>query len=108
VYARAGDDEPGHAIGVARLAWDSEIDAAEATEALVRALDGFAGAAAERGDDGGRWLGAGRVSWVERRDREVVVVIGAPVPAAEALHGEVWTAWKAKLPPLPRDHAPTR
>jgi hypothetical protein len=101
VYAREGDDDPTHAIGVARTAWDTEVDAQEAAEALVRALDGFDGvgsATAERTDDGGRWLGGGRASWVERRGREVVIVVGAPAPLAAALRAEVWTSWKAKLP----------
>jgi hypothetical protein len=96
VYAREGDDAPAHAIGVARLAWDTEADAREATEALVRALDDFAGAAAERNDDGGAWIGGGRVSWVERHATEVVIVIGAPAPIADALRVQAWTAWKVK------------
>jgi hypothetical protein len=97
-YAREGDDDPMHAIGVARTAWDTGVDAQEATEALVRALDDFAGAPAQRTDDGGRWLGDGRASWVERRGREVVIVVGAPAPIAAALRDEVWKSWKAKLP----------
>lgn len=98
VYARPGDDDPRHAIGIARTAWDTDVDAEEATEALVRAMDAFAGAAAERSDDGGRWVTAGRVSWVAHRGREVVAVIGAPAPLADALAQQVWTSWKAKLP----------
>jgi hypothetical protein len=101
VYARLGDDDPMHAIGVARTAWDTDVDAAEATEALTRALDAsldFGGATAERGDAGGRWIADARVSWVERRGREVVVVVGAPAPLATALADQIWTSWKAKLP----------
>ena len=39
VYAKAGDTNPLHAIGLVRLAWDTEADAIEAHDAAVRALD---------------------------------------------------------------------
>ncbi|HTJ41121.1 MAG TPA: hypothetical protein VL463_03470 [Kofleriaceae bacterium] len=97
VYAREGDDDPLHAIGVAHTAWDSDVDAQEATEALVRALDAFAGAAAERTDDGGRWIDDGRVSWVERRGKDVMIVVGCPAPLADDLRAQLWTA-PAKRP----------
>jgi len=94
VYARPGDDDPGHAIGVALTTWDTEVDAREAAEALVRAVDAFAGAQAELATDHGRWLAGGRVSWVERRGASVAIVVGAPVDAADALAAQVWKAWR--------------
>jgi hypothetical protein len=98
VYARPDDDAPDHAVGVALTVWDTEVDAREAAEALVRAVDGFAGAQAEAATDRGRWLAAGRVSWVERRGDAVAVVVGAPVDTADALAEQVWTAWRIHRP----------
>ncbi len=92
VFAREGEPDPRRAIAIAVTTWDSEVDAIEAAEALVRALDAFGGTAIVRAAEHGRWLDGARLSWVERRGAHVVVVVGAPIVTAEALAAEVWTS----------------
>jgi hypothetical protein len=94
VLARAGERRPQRAAGVSRSEWDSEVDAIEAEEAVVKALDGsIPGVVVEQGQHRTRWLGVdGTVSWVERRGPSLVIVVGAPAWAAGALAAEVWTA----------------
>ena len=94
VLARASERRPERAAGVSRSEWDSEVDAIEAEEAVVKALDGsIPGAVVEQGGHRTRWLGVdGTVSWVERRGPSLVIVVGAPAWAAGALAAEVWTA----------------
>jgi hypothetical protein len=89
------------ATGVSRSEWDSEPDAIEAEEAAVKALDAsIPGAVVEHGPARTRWLGVdGAVSWIERRGRSLVIVVGAPVWAAGPLAAEVWTAARAGAPP---------
>ncbi|MCE9572475.1 MAG: hypothetical protein K8W52_04905, partial [Deltaproteobacteria bacterium] len=92
VFAREGEPDPRRAVAIAVTTWDDEVDAIEAAEALVRALDAFAGTALAREAERGRWLDGARLSWVERRGAHVIVVIGAPLITADALATEVWRA----------------
>jgi hypothetical protein len=100
VLARAESGGPRRAAGVSRSEWDSEVDAIEAEEAAVKALDAsIPGAVVEHGAARTRWFGVdGAVSWVERRGPSMVIVIGAPAWAASALAAEVWTASRAGAP----------
>ncbi len=97
------DRRPQRAAGVSRSEWDSEADAIEAEEAAVKALDGsIAGAVIEHGKGRTRWLGVdGAVSWIERRGRSLVIVVGAPAWAANALDAEVWTQARVVAPGKP-------
>ncbi len=104
VLVREGDPRPQKAVAIARTEWDSEADAIEAEEAVVKALDSSTtGAILEHTRARTRWFGLdGTVSWVERKGPSVILVIGAPVWAADALATEVWTAAHvAKKPAKP-------
>jgi hypothetical protein len=78
-------------IGVVRSTWDSEPDAIEAEDALIRALDSLiVGVMTERTATGRRWLGLdGRVAWVDRSGVDITVVVGAPIPLANRLAAEL-------------------
>lgn len=97
LLARPGDADPRHAIGLARFEWDSEADAIEAEQAATRALDdALVGASVT---DGGRtrWLATdGTQAWVERRGSSLVMAIGVPSWAAEAVAADAWTALAPK------------
>jgi hypothetical protein len=77
-------DKDGHIIGLARLSFDSEVDAIEAFDAAERALDDSQLAArAEHTDTRTRWLALdGTVSTIERTGSEVTVMLGAPAAVA--------------------------
>lgn len=109
VFARDADRRPQRATGVSRSEWDSEVDAIEAAEAAVKAIDAaVTGAIVEHGPTRTRWLGIdGLVSWVERRGRSLVIVAGAPPWAAAALDPEIWAAAKPG-PPKPPAQPPAR
>jgi hypothetical protein len=94
VYTRAGDGNPLHAVGLVRLAWDSEPDAIEAHDAAVRALDHTTPGATLRNDElQTRWLGLdGTVSFVERRGTSLMIGIGIPVRLADAAIADAWTS----------------
>jgi hypothetical protein len=112
VLAKAGDARPDHTpaspaeaidrrgaavqrtVGIARTRFDTEVDAIEAHEAAVAALDRtLAGGTVDSNDQRTRWLALdGTAAWVERRGQVVVLVIGAPATAADALAAELWAA----------------
>jgi hypothetical protein len=94
VYAKAGDSNPAHAVALARLEWDSEVDAVEAHDACVRAFDKTTpGGTLENTDLATRWLALdGTVSFVERRGSALMIGIGIPVRVADAVIGDAWTA----------------
>jgi len=98
VLVRGGDKRPQRAVGISRSEWDTEADAIEAGEAVVKAVDALVvGATVEHAQTRTRWFGVdGTVSWVERKGPSVVIVIGAPVWAADALGAQVWTATHVK------------
>jgi len=98
VYAAVGDDAPRHATGVGLTVWDATIDAMEFEEAAVLAVDALVvGEVIESAHTRHVWLGADlRVSIVERRDDQVVVVVGAPLPTVDTIVDDVWKAWKVK------------
>jgi hypothetical protein len=101
VLAKPGETRSERAVGLARFEWDTEIDAIEAHEAAVRALDdSIAGGTIEHGELRTRWLAIdGTQAWVERRGAAIVIVVGAPSWSAEALVGEAWTATKRLAQP---------
>jgi hypothetical protein len=75
-----------HVVGLARMVFDSEIDAIEAYDAIERALDDSQLAArAEHTDARTRWLALdGTVSTIERSGTEVTIVLGAPISCCAA------------------------
>ena len=89
-----GDDRADHAIGLARFAWDTEIDAIEAERAAVQAMDdAVVGARLEHDADHTTWLALdGTTAFVERRGTSLVLGIGVPAWAAAALRAQAWTA----------------
>jgi hypothetical protein len=81
-------------IAVLRSVWDSEADAIEAEESLVRAVDQLVVGTALAGQ---AWFGLdGRLSWVERTGAAVTVVVAAPVALAPALRAELPAALPVK------------
>ena len=96
VLAKDGETRPERTVGLARLEWDTEVDAIEAQQAAVRAVDdAIIGAAIEHDDARTRWLALdGTVAWVERRGNSLIVAIGVPASAAEAMAADAWTATK--------------
>jgi hypothetical protein len=96
LYVPLTGDTTRAGVGVARTVWDSEADAIEAEEALVRAVDRLV-AGTSLADQ--RWLGLdGRVSWVERTGVQVTAVVGAPLPAAAQLRVELPAVMAIKKP----------
>jgi len=93
-YAKGDDRRPQRAVGVSRSEWDSEADALEAFEAAEKALDhATAGATIDHVGTRTRFMALdGTVSWIDRKGPSMVMVIGAPAWAADALATEVWTA----------------
>ncbi|HVK89591.1 MAG TPA: hypothetical protein VM513_35960 [Kofleriaceae bacterium] len=89
---RDADRRPERGVGIAKLVWDTEADAIEATEAAMRAVDAAVlGATFERGAERMRWLALdGTVASVERRGTTLVVVLGAPAWASAQLAAELW------------------
>ncbi|NVB79939.1 MAG: hypothetical protein HOV81_16205 [Kofleriaceae bacterium] len=79
--------DAGPAVGLARYEWDSEIDAIEAYEAAVRALDDTTiGATIDHADARTRWLALdGRTSLVSRQGTRVTIAVGVPAPLLPAL-----------------------
>ncbi len=108
VLTPPGDASAAHAIGLARMEWESEADAIEASEAATRAMDDtVAGATIEHTQARTRWLALdGTVSWVERRGPSLIVVIGAPASLSDALLRDAWTATGVAAPPTTRIRAP--
>ncbi len=94
--APAGVARASDATGVAKLRWDSEVDAIEAAEAVSKALDRIHVGATSTIDGAtskGRWVARdGGVSWFERRGVDLVVVLAAPAGAAEELSRQLWDA----------------
>ena len=94
VYAKAGDANPAHAVALSRSQWDTEVDAIEAHDAAVRALDRTTpGATLDNTNLATRWLALdGTVSFVERRGSAVMIGIGLPARVADAVISDSWTA----------------
>jgi hypothetical protein len=94
VLAKAGDARPEHAVGLVRLAWDTEIDAIQAHDAATRALDRTTpGATLTNDDTQTRWLALdGTVTYVERRGTSLVIGLGIPARIADAVIGDAWTS----------------
>jgi hypothetical protein len=100
-YTRESDPRPQLATGISRSEWDSEADALEAFEAAEKALDrAIAGATIDHAGTRTRWMALdGTVTWLDRKGPSLIVVIGAPAWAAEALQAEVWSASTVVAPP---------
>ncbi len=94
------DASPRGAVAVALTSWDADIDAMEFEEAAVLAVDHLVpGAIIENRLGRTVWLGVdARVSIVERKGDAVIVVIGAPLVAKDAIVDEVRKSWKVKTP----------
>jgi len=98
VYAAKGHPAPRDAVAIGLTSWDADIDAIEFAEAATDAVDTLVtGVVIETGKARTVWLGAdARVSIVERRDDEVLVVVGAPLAAQARIADDVWKAWTVK------------
>ncbi|HEY4058292.1 MAG TPA: hypothetical protein VGM39_16885 [Kofleriaceae bacterium] len=84
--------DDGKTIGIATTAWDSEVDAIEAEEAAVKALDPQVKATLVRKPEAVRWLANdGTVGIIERKGPEMVIAIGVPAWLAEQVDQELWT-----------------
>jgi hypothetical protein len=94
VYGRGGAARD--AVGVGRTTWDADIDAMEFAEAAIQAVESLVtGTIVESGKHRTVWLGTdARVSIVERRDDQVLVVVGAPLTARDVIADDVWKSWK--------------
>jgi hypothetical protein len=92
VIAPAGERNPQRAIGLARIELDSEADAIEAHEAIVKALDaGVVGASIQHEAARTRWFAIdGTVSWAERRGAVISIGHGAPAWAAAEVERAPW------------------
>jgi hypothetical protein len=75
IYTAADDDQ--RTLALLLSSWDSEADAIEAAAAL---------------DEIAPKLGEG--TSVERRGRDVLLVVAAPAEIADKLRAEVWAKWK--------------
>jgi hypothetical protein len=92
--AHKGETNARRTIGIARFEWDSEVDAREAQAALEHAVDDMMIGSFEQTMERTRWWAIdGTVSWVERRDKAVMIVIGAPMQLADKL--DPWTTLTA-------------
>lgn len=89
----------GATTGVALITFDSDLDAAEAWQALSHALDTMVvGAEIANAADQRRWLDAdGRITVAERHDGAIAIVTGAPLPSWRGLLDDVWR-WKIVAP----------
>lgn len=93
-----GAAHPERTTGVALTTWDSDVDAAEAWDALGKALDHLVIGAQLVQDDGqARWLGVdGRITAAERKGDRIAIVVAAPPSAWRALLDGAW-AWKVTV-----------
>lgn len=93
--AADGPAHPERTTAVAMTSWDTEVDGAEAWDALGKALESMViGAALAADDDQVRWLDAdGRITAAERRGDRIAIVVGAPLGSWRALLDAAWT-WK--------------
>ncbi len=98
VMTKGTDKRAERACGISRSEWDSEADAIEAHEAVVKALDSsIAGSVLEHTRTRTKWMGVdGLVSWAERKGPSIVIVHGAPAWAADVLLAEAWSASHTK------------
>jgi hypothetical protein len=92
-FTKADDKRPERAVGISRSEWDSEADALEAFEAAEKALEQLvAGATIDHNGTRTRFMALdGTVSWLERRGPSLIIVLGAPAWAADALALESWS-----------------
>lgn len=98
VLAKPGEKSPRRAIGVARFEWDREIDAREAQAALEHAVDAMTVGTFAQTMERTEWFALdGTVSWVERKDAGLVVVVGCPIQLAAKL--DPWALLAAKRKP---------
>ncbi len=86
---------PMRTTGLAKISFDSELDAIEAWQALSHALDTMVtGAQVGGGVDHVRWLDAtGRITVAERKGAAIAIVTGSALPRWRALLDGVWQ-WK--------------
>ena len=99
VYAPTTDDGAVEStVVVSYSVWDDEADAVELFDAAVEALAALLGVQPTSSDETlALYRDAnGDISSVQRDGDSVVIVIGAPAAAAEALRGQVRTAWQVK------------
>ncbi|HEY0253764.1 MAG TPA: hypothetical protein VGC41_19675 [Kofleriaceae bacterium] len=80
-FAKAGETNARRAIGVARFEWDTENDAREAQAAFEHALEAInVGGTIDQTMERTRWQNLdGTRSWIERKGKSLVIVIGAPL-----------------------------
>jgi hypothetical protein len=96
VYAPA---EGTDLLAVNLSAWDAEMDAIEAFDSLVEAVETWSGAKApdEKADGYAAYTdGDGKVTLVERKGKTLLLVVGAAADQTTKLRKDVWAKWKAK------------
>ncbi len=92
---------PWRAVGTAVLTWDTDVDALEFWDAAGRAVDHLAaGTLVEDGPTRAVWISwRGRVTAMERRDRTIAIVTGAPAARWSAVMSDAWRwsiAWATR------------
>lgn len=89
-------------VGVSMSVWDQPADAIELIELLADSMASLSGSggkavAGKQTADYIEFAGsAGQVFIAQRRDAQVVLILGAPADRAQAMLAEVWTSWKIK------------
>ncbi len=96
VLARPDEKIARRAIGVARLEWDTDLDAREAQAAFEHAIDAMSpGATLDQTMERTRWMALdGTISVVERKGLAVTVITGAPMQLAGAI--DPWALFSAR------------
>jgi hypothetical protein len=88
----------GPVVVIDRSTWDTDDDAVQAESAARKFLAGLTGLTAPPADQPAIFESNGEASSVERRGRDVVLIVGAPKDARAAVATEVWSKWKVAAP----------
>jgi hypothetical protein len=99
VYAPTADGALDDLVAISLSTWDAEMDALEAFAAADEALATLAGAAApsEKTATFRSYTDAsGDVSFLERKDASLLLVVGAPADLAAKLRKQTWARWKKR------------
>ncbi len=98
LFVQADDAPLEETLLVSWSSWDAEGDAVELQDAMRDALLAMTRAteATETTKTYASWTDAsGKVAFLERKGREVLLVVGAPPELAPKLRKEAWAKWKA-------------
>ncbi|HEY4177670.1 MAG TPA: hypothetical protein VGM90_12580 [Kofleriaceae bacterium] len=99
-------ERDGKTIGFGRFDWDSEVDAIEAEEAAVKALDSTVKGTLVRTQTTVRWMTQdGTVSVIDRKGPQMVMANGVPPWLADQFATEMWIATGSRDPKRGADPA---